>query len=75
MLSLEIITQWVISHRWEIFISAVVFSISVKLVSFVWWRRKKTTLKLRARKEQEKFNPLTTVYNPRPFRRTNRQRK
>lgn len=75
MPSPEIITLWVISHRWEILVSAVVFSIAVKMVSFVRWRRKKTILKLRTRKEQEKFKPLTTIYNPRPFRLTNRHRK
>jgi len=75
MPSPEVIIKWVISHRWEILVSAVMFFIAVKLVSTVGLRSKNNTLKLRTRREQEKFNPLSIVYTPRSFRRTNRQRK
>ena len=75
MPSPEIIIHWLIKHRWEFLFSAVALFIVVKLISLVGRYRKKTILTLRTRKEQEKFNPLTTVYTPRPFRRTNRQRK
>jgi hypothetical protein len=75
MLPPETLTQWLITHKWAVFFTVLGFFIFVRTLSLLKKRRNKGMLTLRTRKEQEKFSPLSTIYNPRPYRRTNRQRK
>lgn len=59
---------------WIFFGGAVLFA-GVRITAALLKRRRRQAPLLRSRRGQRAFDPLSTVYDPRPYRRSNRRRR
>lgn len=64
---LQVGLRWLIEHRWHVLAAAALVFVLSQLWCWATRGRCTRTLRLRSRREQERFNPLSTVHNSRSF--------
>lgn len=74
MNSIALAAQWIVNHPWAVLGALVILAAAIRLVGRLGAKSqsRKALALLRPAREQARFDPLTTVYSPKSYRRERR---